>query len=103
MARSRLCRCCGDFHDLAKPWPHNCVSHFGTIASDAPAVRSDGMDPTLNHADNRMYDSKSAYYRAVERAGCHIVEPGSHSRKSAPSGPPVRETMRQVIQQLSSR
>lgn len=29
MSRSRHCDCCGDWHDLEKPWPHNCISHYG--------------------------------------------------------------------------
>lgn len=37
---------------------------------------SDLMEPTLCHADDRVYDSKSEYYAAIERAGCHILEPG---------------------------
>ena len=39
----------------------------------APYIRSDGMDATLNHADGQLYDSKSAYERAVKAAGCEIV------------------------------
>lgn len=38
-----------------------------------PFIRSDGMDATLNHADGRLYDSKSAYERAVKAAGCIIA------------------------------
>lgn len=32
------------------------------------------MDAIMNHADGQMYDSRSAYYRAVKDAGCVIVE-----------------------------
>ena len=39
----------------------------------APSVRADGMDLTRCHADGRVYDSKSAYYKAVKDAGCEIV------------------------------
>ncbi len=39
----------------------------------APYIRSDGMGDTLNPADGRTYDSKSAYERAVKAAGCEIV------------------------------
>ena len=39
----------------------------------APYIRSDGMDATLNHANGHVYDSKSAYERAVKEAGCEIV------------------------------
>lgn len=103
MARSRLCRCCKDFHDLDKPWPHNCLSHFGVVARDAPFIRPDGMDVTENPVNGLLYDSKSAYYAAVEAAGCHIVEAGSWGRPRQASGPPVRETMKRVLEQLSNR
>lgn len=38
-----------------------------------PHVISDVMDGTMNHADGKMYDSKSEYERAVKAAGCEIV------------------------------
>lgn len=28
MTRSRHCDVCNDFHDLDKPWPHNCMWHY---------------------------------------------------------------------------
>lgn len=31
------------------------------------------MDPIVNHANGLMYDSRSAYERAVKDAGCVIV------------------------------
>jgi hypothetical protein len=42
-------------------------------SSDAPNVIKDSMDPTLNHATGRIYDSKRAYERDTRRAGCVIV------------------------------
>lgn len=38
-----------------------------------PRIVSDGMDAIKSMADGRIYDSKSAYYKSVERAGCAIV------------------------------
>jgi len=42
-----------------------------------PHVISDtlpgGINGIRNHADARIYDSKSAYYKGVRRAGCEIV------------------------------
>lgn len=43
----------------------------GSVA--APYIRTDGMDPIVNHADGRIYDSRSSYERAVKDAGCVIV------------------------------
>jgi hypothetical protein len=42
-------------------------------SAEAPQVIRDGMDPTLNHATGRFYDSKRAYERDTRRAGCVIV------------------------------
>ena len=36
-------------------------------------IISDSLPGVLNHADGRIYDSKSAYYAAVRAAGCEIV------------------------------
>lgn len=102
MARSRLCRCCNDFHDLDKPWPHNCASHFGVRPDQAFYVISDTMDGVLNHADGRMYDSKSRYTRAVKAAGCEIIGNDKVERRITPPRP-VRDDIRRAIEQLSSR
>ena len=42
-------------------------------ASSAPNIRTDGMDPLQSMADGKHYDSKSAYYASIRRAGCEIV------------------------------
>ena len=73
MARSRLCRACGDFHDIEAAWPDACSAHFGVPANAAPYVRADGMDPVRSMVSGKMHDSKSAYYAEVRRAGCEIV------------------------------
>lgn len=69
----RLCRACGDFHDLAGAWPSACYEHFGVVASSAPNIRTDGMAPIKSMASGQMFDSKSAYYRDIKQAGCEIV------------------------------
>lgn len=103
MSRSRLCRICRDFHDVATAWPAACAEHFGPPSNGAPYIVSDGMDAIENPANGLMYDSRSAYYRAVREAGGAIVEPGMVSKRPEMIGPPVAETMRRVIQQLQSR
>ena len=44
-----------------------------------PYIRTDGMGDTLNHADGRTYDSRSAYERALKDSGNHIVEAGENT------------------------
>lgn len=50
----------------------------------APMLIRDGMDPIRNHADGGVYDSKSAYYKAVKAAGCEIVGNDSSLAKAKP-------------------
>lgn len=38
-----------------------------------PAIRGDAMPEMRSMLDGRIYESKSAYYKSVSRAGCHIV------------------------------
>ena len=69
--RSRLCRVCSEFHPL-EAWPQACAGHFGDRVQTT-SIRPDGMDALRSMADGKMYDSKSAYYGSVKRAGCEIV------------------------------
>lgn len=80
MARSRKCRVCPEWHDMDEPWPHACAKHFKNDQEKrshlaAPFIISDdlGSNGLLNHADGRVYTSKSEYVRAVKAAGCEIV------------------------------
>lgn len=103
MARSRLCRVCKDFHDLEKPWPHNCVGHFGTIGNDPGFyVISDTMPAIESHADGRMYDSKSQYRRGLRAAGCVELGNDRVKREFKPM-PPVGPDIKRAMEQLESR
>jgi len=50
----------------------------------APYIRADGMDVTWNPATGQLYDSKSAYEKAVRAAGCEIV---GNDRAFSDAGP----------------
>lgn len=65
----------------------------------SPYVISDGMDPIRSQADGRMYDSKSAYARAVKAAGAEIIGSDPVPRRP-PEMPSMRADLRQAIQQL---
>lgn len=92
----RICRECGDMHQTDE-WPRECMGQFRKARSDLPmpAIRSDGMDPIVNHANGLMYDSRSAYERAVKDAGCVIIGNDIPDTPS-PKGPDVNE-MKQDI------
>jgi hypothetical protein len=99
MARSRFCRCCKEFHDLDQTWPSACADHFGSVSSGGLQIISDTTAPFRSMADGKMYDSKSVYRRDLRARG--LIEVGNErvqQRQTPP--PPVRETLRQVRQQL---
>jgi hypothetical protein len=70
----RKCKSCGGIHEVSQ-WPRDCLEQFRKARSDLPmpAIRADGMDPIVNHANGLMYDSLSAYKQSVKDAGCVIV------------------------------
>lgn len=62
-------------------------------------VQSDTMDPIRSMADGRMYDSKSRYRGDLRARG--MVEVGNERVGPRPEPlPPVRDTLRQTLQQL---
>lgn len=71
----RFCKVCRGWHDLDLPWPDNCRPERNMAQSDLPAPRliRDGLDGVWNPVNGKVYDSKSAYYRAVKDAGCEIA------------------------------
>lgn len=61
---------CGNGRQVYRkvPEPVQTRSHLS-----APMLRPDGMADTWNPVDNKHYDSKSQYERAVKAAGAEIV------------------------------
>lgn len=53
------------------------ANYFEERPESGPAIITDdlkaGINGLRNHADGRMYDSKSGFTKAVRRAGCEIV------------------------------
>lgn len=66
----------------------------------APSIRTDGMEAIVNHADGRVYDSKSAYYGAVKAAGCEIVGNDSKWKTGAHPGKKVTGIGADLARQL---
>ena len=50
---------------------------------------TDDMNHTLNPADGKMYDSKSAYYRAVKDKGLEIVGNDAPTKPLKPKQAPI--------------
>jgi hypothetical protein len=100
LARSRYCRVCHEFHDLTEAWPSACYGHFGIRGEEARFyVISDSMDPIVSMATGRPHDSKSAYRKELRALGCYEVGNDRLDRRPV-QAPPVRDTLRQVVQQL---
>jgi hypothetical protein len=105
-ATYRICRSCGDMHEVSE-WPRECLEQFRKARSDLPmpAIRSDGMDPIMNHANGLIYDSRSAYERGVKDAGCEIVG----NEKLTPKPPPepslrdIKRDVKTAIEQVEAR
>ena len=68
-SRYRICRLCGDMHDVAA-WPDN---HRELpprrSALSAPYFISDTMDGTFHPVNNGVYDSKSEFRKVTRRSG----------------------------------
>lgn len=103
MARERLCKVCGGWHDLDKPWPDNCLPERNWTRSDlaAPMIIQDTMQPVQSMLDGKMYDSKSALRQTYKAAG--VVELGNEAPKKpkAPERPKRAEVKAAVSKAFS--
>lgn len=100
MPRSRLCRVCKDFHDLDRPWPHNCAGHFGVPdARPGPQIISDTIEPFQSMATGETFSSKSRYRQDLRARG--LIEVGNDRQmQRRVEAPPVRETLRETYHRL---
>ncbi len=103
--RQRLCKVCRGWHSF-DAWPAECIpereskrSHLGV-----PYIRSDGMSPTMNHADGRVYDSRS-YYAAVKAAGCEIIgnEKLPEVKRAEPDITDLKRDVKTAVEQVEAR
>lgn len=69
----------------------------------APMIISDKLDDVLNPVNGQLYDSKSAYYRAVREAGCEIVGNDAPTHvHTPPEVPGVEQDIKTAIDQLNA-
>jgi len=82
------------------------MEQFRRARSDLPmpAIRADGMDPTMNHANGLLYDSRSAYERAVKDAGCVIVgnDTMDAPREPTPDVRDMKQDIKTAIEQVEA-
>jgi hypothetical protein len=92
MPRYRICKLCGDLHDVDQ-WPDNHrewkIDNRSELA--APMIIRDSMEPVKSMLDGQMYDSKRRLRRTYKEAG--VIEVGDdksytnpeYMRRQAPS------------------
>jgi hypothetical protein len=94
---------------LDQPWPGNCLPERNMARSDLPTPRliRDGLNDVWNPVNGKVYDSKSAYYRAVKDAGCEIAGNDSsisraHEKAVQPKVPTgLKEDLKSAWEQTS--
>lgn len=105
-ATYRKCQSCGDIHEVSA-WPRACLEQFRKARSHLPmpAIRADGMDPIINHANGLIYDSRSAYERGVKDAGCEIVGSERIEPKARPvlSDRELKQDIKTAMDQVEAR
>ncbi|HEX2653544.1 MAG TPA: hypothetical protein VHN11_07830 [Xanthobacteraceae bacterium] len=93
----RMCKTCGNWHDLDVPWPCHRASK-----SSAPYVISDTMAPTKHMGTGEVLDSKAKFRSATRASGC--VEIGNETIKpripEKLDGGQRREAIRKAIYDL---
>lgn len=102
----RSCKICGGWHDLDRPWPHNCRPEAPQRSSlAAPGYIQDGMQPVRSMLDGKLYDSKAALRATYKVAG--VTEVGNDSSVLNPKPfqkpRPKREEIRASIRRAVSR
>lgn len=104
MARAtyRLCKYCGDLHDIAA-WPANHMDPEPARSGLAgPMIIQDTMQPVQSQLDGRMYDSKSALRSTYKAAG--VVEIGNDVKTTPkPLERPKKAEVRASIEKAFSR
>ena len=84
MATYRVCKVCGDLHDVAM-WPDNHIEWVIDNRSDlaAPMIIRDSMDAVKSMLDGKMYDSKRSLRRTYRDAG--VTEVGDDKSYTDPA------------------
>lgn len=74
-----------------------CADLLGMVASDS-------LGDVVNPIDGKIYDSKSAYYKTVEAAGCNIVEDSPLERKRDLQGDfDITKELKDAVQEVEAK
>lgn len=103
MATFRICKYCGDLHDLAC-WPANHMDPEPARSDlSAPYYISDIMPAVQSMGNGKMYESKSEMRKHYKRDGLIEVgnDPARHVKFKRPA--PDRKAMRDSIRKAAAR
>lgn len=99
----RMCKSCGEWHDLDEPWPVACNRHLAKSA--APYVISDNMEPLKHHGTGKIISSKRAFSKETRAAG--MIELGNEPIKARKPIPldkrQRREDIKRTVYELRNR
>ena len=80
----RLCRYCGELHQL-DAWPHNCLPPAPNRSElAAPSVINGALADVRNPINGQIYTCKRTYERDVRAAGCVIMGNESAGKTRVP-------------------
>lgn len=68
--------------------------------SGKPFIITDGIDPIVNHANGKTYDSKSKYYADLKASGHIIVESGMDKPRELRGDFDARKDVAKALNQL---
>lgn len=95
----RMCKVCGRWHDLEKPWPKKCLR--GPARSSAPNVIRDELDKPLRHmGTGRMLTSKSAFRNEDKSIGATCIGNESVRPRKPIEMPRAGPDIKRAIEQL---
>lgn len=103
--RQRLCRQCGDWHEIEE-WPVECYPTRPSAQSDAipvPNFISDTCEPMQHPLDQRFYSSKSTFERITRECGYETVGNDPARLRPRPKPKADRKAIKESVQKAVAR
>lgn len=99
--RSRLCRACGDFHDVDEPWPQKCFTHHKIAAG--PQIIGD-LKPYKSMIDGSIIDGRKRHRDHLKAHGCiEVGNDTSHMQRKAIPITGRKESLHRMLADVSEK
>lgn len=96
--RSRLCRACGEFHDLSEPWPCPIVR-----SAKGPQVVGD-LKPYRSMIDGSIIDGRKRHRDHLKAHRCaEVGNDTSHMQRKPIALPSRKEGLHRLMADMSDR